>query len=123
MNDRDKVIDVSEEFQRLHNAWMIHIYEHENSANVHLHAPPAVVLAASKIFESSMVDDDESFDVSDWDTPCMTTPRDIIEYGTKLFEFGQRTAMAGIFAANMTPCRCTEITDEDIAKLMGDKHD
>ncbi len=119
--DEDKLVEeISDEIDNLHRTWQIFADEMKNGNNSHLHCPPALVLAAARIFEGYT---NGTIDFNDIDNPCVSDLRTIINYGSQMFEFGQKAARIGVLSANMTPCKCLEVSDEEIAKLIGEANE
>ncbi len=120
--DPREVQGITEEVSNLERAWQIFIDDQENGQNSNLHFPPALILASGNAFEA-YAENGATLDFNDLDRPCVTTPRTILNFGAQMFEFAQRAARLGILASNLTPCKCLEVSDEDIAELMGKKDD
>lgn len=116
--DSPEVQEVFGEIDSLQRAWRIFVHEMSNGRDAHLHNPPALVVAAARIFESY---GDLNFE--EIDGTCVTTPRAIVNYGAQMFEFAQKALQFGVLAANMRPCKCLEVSDDDIAKLLGEANE
>ena len=112
-----KVKDIEKEIDNLHTSWMLYADQEENGANVHLHYPPALFLSLVRLFETYR---QTNIDIEDLDEECSVSPRDVANFAASIFEWAQLASRNGVLAANMTPCACTDITDDAISKLIGD---
>jgi hypothetical protein len=99
------------DIDNLCSAWNIFCHERENGVEGNVHMPPALFAATGRIFE----------EVNDGNEMKMMLPQILIdrfaEFGSVMFEFGQRAARDGVLSANMVQCKCSEVTDEEIQKL------
>lgn len=110
---------IENEIDNLGTSWKIYTDNEENGRNVHLHYPPALYFSVVKLFETF---GNEKIDPDNMDVQCVTTPRNMANFAASIFEWAQVAARNGILSANMTPCNCVDITDEDIATLIGENN-
>lgn len=110
---------IENEIDNLNTSWQLYSHDQKNGRNVHLHYPPALFFSMVKLVESF---GNEKLDPDNLDVECQTSPRNMANFAASVFEWAQLAARNGILAANMTPCNCTDITDEDIATLIGENN-
>lgn len=94
-------------------AWKVYLHERENGANTNIHLPPPLHSAMESIAKEFIVVQEIGGD--------QTLQDAIANFGSVMFDFGQRAARDGVLTVNMLQCKCHEVTDEDLAKLSGQK--
>lgn len=110
MEEDELSIAVKEDLNKLHTAWKIYLKNRFDGREDGVHLPPALIAACGGIF------DDMTEELSLFTTDA--TLRIIATFGATMFAFGQNAITNGVLAANMDPCKCGEITDDDITNLL-----
>jgi hypothetical protein len=116
--DNEEVLEIGKEIDNLHTAWMMYLNEEENGRNAHLHFPPALFTSVIKLAES-LTNEPVSLRDLDLDQACTTTLKGLANFAATVFEWAQLAARNGVLVANMTPCNCHQITDDDLRSLIG----
>lgn len=116
---KEEILQVQSEIDNLHTAWMIYMKEEEDGSNAHVHFPPALFTSMIKLAESlsdEPIADKINFDL---DQKCTSTLKGLANFAATVFEWAQLAARNGVLVANMTPCNCHQITDEDLKAFIG----
>jgi hypothetical protein len=102
-----------EEVGRLANMWVRFLKERSDSPNMDWHTPESMFEALQNVAErvlpkhdyKAFPEDDDEFQ-NNWMA--------IINFGDLMFHWGQYAHANGLLRANLTPCGCSVVTDEQI---------
>lgn len=117
---------LQEEGRTLANLWNAQSVEQQNSATPHsVHPAPAVEHLLCKLLAHPggpldilrlTVPDEGSIDERLVDIVYV-----MVTYGDALFRFGQYCALRGLLYSNLTACKCSNVSVDDINRLLEQK--
>lgn len=119
--------EIQQDLHSLQTLWNIFAQEQLDSSVGHgPHPLPAMNLFSTvlinngflenpAIMERISFEDEDAFD--DWVT---TVVQSLCMFSDAMFRFAQYCYAHGVLHANMTPCTCSTVTDEDITDLLKD---
>lgn len=103
----------AEELRQLHNVWLRFIDDQGNGQESDWHMPPAMAEAMQGTAQAYLKQQDFVADPKD-DNDFQHNWDIIVRYGDYMFNFGQYAYANGLLRANMTPCTCIHVSDDQI---------
>lgn len=95
--------------------WTQFVHYQLNTVEGNVHNPPALLASAGNM--AFVTIEDIAFPDEDSRQMFLLI---VGHFGGTMFRFGQFCSQRGVLAANMEQCRCGSVSDDDLAKLLGD---
>jgi hypothetical protein len=96
-----------DDLHNLRKSWFI--YVHDKSKQTALHQPRSLITSCESILKELL----EGLPV-EIDEEMLSI---LAQYGATMFSWGQQAITHGINSANLVPCKCISISDDDLKRF------